>query len=580
MRFTSLRSICSLSLAITLGGCGDDAEQVPGETVADADVGDEPSSDATGVDALAADAQTDAGDVAEDTVDEGEDIEDGDAEGDQDIATDAGPDTTRDVAEDIVDVLDTSGLAAEVLSVRIEDNEINGLSPWVDVTLSDVAPLRVVAQAAAGDARVWDSEAPRDHYRFLMPLTPDQEFTLSIEPQGGASVDDVYETAPLPDDFPPIEVGTATPGRDGFTLFNVYRFTPDADYEWGMAIVVDDTGEPVWFYRADENIQDIGVSRAGNLIYGEGNLVGREITWSGVQVASWEASGLGVDTIHHEFHELDDGDLLFLSTELRTMPDHPSAPSGQDGNLYTVGDVVVRASRDGNIETSISTFDFLDPYEDFGPSSTLSFWDRWYWFRAPSTADWTHGNSVIQDPYDGHYIVSLRHMDLVVKLHSTTGEPLWQLGPGGDLTPAAGTLFPSHQHAPFVTGPNRLMVYDNGNRRAGDAHTRVVEYSIGDGTVEQTWEYRGVTPYLAPWVGDADITDDATVLIADGGLLTDPSRSPFDSSNQKSARIREVTFDGDQEIVFELSIHDESAENPTGYMVYRADRLSHLGPSL
>jgi hypothetical protein len=64
------------------------------------------------------------------------------------------------------------------------------------------------------------------------------------------------------------------------------------------------------------------------------------------------------------------------------------------------------------------------------------------------------------------------------------------------------------------------------------------------------------------------------VFVTVGGLVADPTINLALPTNQKSARLVEVSFDEAQSIYFDLWITDEAEVDPIGYSVYRAYRWS------
>ena len=76
------------------------------------------------------------------------------------------------------------------------------------------------------------------------------------------------------------------------------------------------------------------------------------------------------------------------------------------------------------------------------------------------------GNSV-QISENGHYIVSFRRISEVWKIHKDTREVLWRLGREGTIPVLGNDAFLLQHTASFV-GPNRLMLFDNGQDRSRD----------------------------------------------------------------------------------------------------------------
>jgi hypothetical protein len=86
--------------------------------------------------------------------------------------------------------------------------------------------------------------------------------------------------------------------------------------------------------------------------------------------------------------------------------------------------------------------------------------------------DWLHSNSVSYTT-DGHFIVSVRHQDWVIKINyangAGSGNVIWRLGKDGDFGITSSDPYPwfSHQHdAQYELGGNEIIsIYDNANTR-------------------------------------------------------------------------------------------------------------------
>jgi hypothetical protein len=379
----------------------------------------------------------------------------------------------------------------------------------------------------------------------------------------------------------------------------------------GLLVAVDDQGEVVWYYRADHRISDARQTSRGTLLYqfGRGAV---ELDALGNVIARWQATGLDdevpdgavpieTDTFHHEVFELPSGELVTLSTEVRSLDEYPTSetdPGAPRATANVVGDVILQFQRDGSISKTWKLLDILDPYR-IGYKSLWDFFDRTdYRHVVGGTKNWSHTNAVIHDPSDDSLIVSVRHQDALVKIDRETGRLIWILGdPAGWnepwqqhlLKPEGPVEWPYHTHAPMITPEGTLLVYDNGNYRAmpftkpveaADSHSRVVEYAIDEEakTVRQVWIYGGPGSDMSftVFVGDADwLPQTGNVLVTEGGHVVDEQGIPLDDSNEgrKWARIVEVTHTNSPEKVFELLVGGEEAP---GWSVYRSERVERL----
>ena len=495
---------------------------------------------------------------------------------------------------------DGGGDAADVCisDVVVTENPRNRLSAYVSFTTAPLTRASIEVQGPAG--RSWivgpEQDLSTDHGLCVLGLHPESEYTFVVRATDAAGDHAetgplVFETGPLPCDFPPIYVNIAEPERmqPGITLFNVTRWQDLPGLFWGYLIAVDEMGEVVWYDRRNFWLSGFTPLRNGNILLYVVRSGLAEIDWAGNLVNYWRAGPMGLDTLHHHVHEMPSGNLLSISSEMREIDGYPTEEGGTT-SYNVVGDVIVELDREGRLLDTWSLFDYLDPYR-VKPGFDSDFWYLHYGiFRSPK--DWTHTNGVIYDETDGSLIISVRHQDWLIKISHDTGEHIWTLGEEGDFTIQGEGEWQYYQHAPAFTPRGTILVYDNGNTRPtieeGEIpYTRVVEYSLDESsmTVTQVWEYRGDSHYYAPFSGDAGELENGNILIADGGLAYGPFTSSEDRPggdeeergfDHYRARIVEVTHGDSPERVFELMIEDEPGDDAYGFIIYQAARLPGL----
>ena len=457
---------------------------------------------------------------------------------------------------------------------------------------------------------------PDRTHQVVVVVTDENGLSASSEPLE-------ITTDPLPDDFPPIDLRISQPERmePGVTLFGAeYRPGGVVDENYGLLVAVDEAGEVVWYYKTDyfANFEARRLAN-GNILYmssWSGLLY--EINMLGNVVSQWhstsapedrvgtESIAIDTDTFHHDAFETSSGNILTISTELRTYPEYPSSTDDPDAPRSTsdvIGDVLVEFTRQGQVVREVKLLDVLDPYRvgfgSLGPGPLSRF------YRAEANnpmRDWAHTNAVVVDQTGRYAIASPRHLDAVIKVDLETSELVWILGNHGDwgpewqdylLTPTHDDLmWQFHQHAPMITPDGTILMFDNGNDRArpfqermspAESFSRAVEYSVDEENMEVTevWSYGGPgdEQFFAGFVGDADwMPQTGNVLIDYGGLVSDPEGNPVGRPGPPGhnwIRIVEVTHDAPAEKVFEFFV---DAERPRGFVAYKAERLPSLYP--
>jgi len=373
----------------------------------------------------------------------------------------------------------------------------------------------------------------------------------------------------------------------------------------GVLVIVDDTGEVVWYHERRGVGDSRRISNRNLLFLTGGDAV--EMDMLGNVVQKWhpslaidgdeDSTPVAAEVFHHEVFHMESGNFLVLSREIQLIDNYPTSetdPLAPTEAALVEGDVIVEFSRDGSIVNEWSLLDMLDPSR-IGYGSLHRSMDR-------GSLDWSHSNGVIHDPDDDSIIVSVRHQDAVIKFSRSTGELIWILGTHQNwdldefgkflLTPTNESEFfwPYHTHAPMITPGGCILLFDNGNFRASppdeklpavENFSRAAEYCIDEISNEITlfWEYGQFAEEIiyTPFIGDADfLPNTPNVLITFGGISIDADGNPTNSASDAkvSVRITEVTHTTPAEKVFDLKIADDTRSLRT----YRSERFPSLYP--
>ncbi len=123
-----------------------------------------------------------------------------------------------------------------------------------------------------------------------------------------------------------------------------------------------------------------------------------------------------------------------------------------------------------------------------------------------ATIDYVHMNSIAVD-YDGHLIISSRHLNEITKIHRQTGELIWRLGGENNQFEFINEPYEfSYQHfaRPVPGKPNSYTLFDNGNHR-NPRFSRAVQYKLDTETMtaEKTWEFRYTPDRYSNMMGNA-----------------------------------------------------------------------------
>ena len=515
----------------------------------------------------------------------------------------------------------------ELQGLEVDPRPSEDVPLAAQVTFTTSRPTTVALEFDDGERRwtVDTGKSPETHHVVpILGMRPDRTHIIHAivtDENGSTNTSEAFEvtTDPLPDDFPPIDVRISEPSRmePGVTMFEpIYRSTDSSERDYHLLVAVDEAGEVVWYFKAEQPVNDARRLQNGNLLYrtGRGGPL-YEIDMLGQTVSEWHTNRtpedtvgansiqVNIDTLHHETFETPSGNILAISTELRTYDNYPTSDTDPDAPRATsevLGDVLVQFSPQGEVLGEVRLLDLVDPYR-IGYNSLG--WGGWRVLYPEEGAhprrDWAHANAVVMDESERYVIVSLRQQDAVVKIDWDTGALVWILGNHDGwgpewqdylLQPTGDLLWPYHQHASMITPDGTVLMFDNGNYRArpfdtpmppSESFSRAVEYRIDEEAMEvaQEWSYGGPgdEPFFARFLGDADwMPRTGNVLINYGGLVSDAGGTQVvDGAGHNWVRIVEVTHETPAEKVFELVIDDE---RPAGWSVARVERLPSLYP--
>ena len=129
---------------------------------------------------------------------------------------------------------------------------------------------------------------------------------------------------------------------------------------------------------------------------------------------------------HHDVTPLPNGHWLVLGNTTRALSSTSTPPLTNLPATTVLGNVIVDLDQNLQPVWAWNEFNHLDP--NVHP---LGF------------PDWTHTNAVVYSQDDGNMIVSMRDLNMVMKVNyangAGNGAVLWRLGEGGDFTLVGGT---------------------------------------------------------------------------------------------------------------------------------------------
>jgi hypothetical protein len=331
----------------------------------------------------------------------------------------------------------------------------------------------------------------------------------------------VISEVSVPSDFPhfraSVNTGNTAPGR---IFLNNWGGRP-------YILILENDGTPYYYRRVAQRSRDFKVQPNGLLtrFMPEENafaLLNTELKEIDTLRA---AHGLAVD--EHELSMQADGSYLLIALDYRQV-DMSELVSGGNANATVVDNLIHYFNAEKELIFAWNSRDYFAITDAEHENLRNSF------------IDYVHMNSIAID-YDGHIIISSRHLSEITKIDSQTGAIIWRLGGRhNQFSFAADEPGPSYQHhaRPVPGKANHYTLFDNGNYHTPQ-YSRAVEYKLDTLAMTATvvWQYDHDKQRYTWWMGNAQRLANGNTLInwADASL---PKVTEVDTSGN-------VVYEGD-----------------------------------
>ncbi len=369
------------------------------------------------------------------------------------------------------------------------------------------------------------SGTPLEQLKYVFSVSAICDKNLIVEPDELIGIESAKPAAPVirqaqimpngvsvPSDFPHMQV--------------MVNNNPHSDYiwlnNWGdqpFNVIFDTDGNPVWYRRFNDRRRDFKLQKNGVITMlkrdGGTEFVGFDKSFNELG-RYFAVDGYGTD--EHELQVLEDGTYFLIGRKNDTV-DMSKYVSGGQKNA-TVRETVVQGFTPAGEKIfqwrAWDNFDIRDVKEENLQGNHIRF---------------PHMNAVDID-YDGHILLSSRHLSEITKIDRQTGEIIWRLGGAhNEFTFVDDPLNgPEMQHDVRVVGANRYTVFDNGNWHE-PSESRVPEWEIDTEKMTATlvWQYRHSPRRYSHWMGNSQRLPNGNQHInwADGSLpkVTEVTRS-------------------------------------------------------
>jgi hypothetical protein len=309
----------------------------------------------------------------------------------------------------------------------------------------------------------------------------------------------------VPADFPHFEPDIITEGIAPGRIFLNNRSGNT------FIMILDNDGSPYFYKRLEERTGDFKLQPNGLLTRRHSDdlhaFVGMDSNFTVIDTFRC-ANGYGTDS--HELTMLDDGHYFLIAVGYREINMSGIVPNGKQ-TATLVDNHIQEFDADGNL-----VFEWLS-HEHF------DIRDAVHEDLTGHVIEYVHMNSIAID-YDGHIIVSSRHLSEITKIHRHTGDIIWRLGGVNnqfDFVNDVHGLSYQHDARPVAGKPGLYTIFDNGNYRT-PRFSRAVEFALDTEhmTATKVWEYRHSPDRYTSWMGNAQRLDNGNTLInwGDGSL--------------------------------------------------------------
>ena len=324
-------------------------------------------------------------------------------------------------------------------------------------------PVPVKAHVSGGwEAAIGNNPYRRGDFSDVVPLGATQDFTITVRHVGSPHLY-LYHVRCLPSDFPKYTFTRDRPVSPRF-------FSVDEQYSSRYAIIFDNHGVPIWWYRAPAH--GTRVLTNGTVLWFDRSSNQYEIhRLNGSLVRTLDAVGQRANP--HDLQLLGNGGYLVGAYVKQGQVD--TSAYGGSSNAAVVNTELQEVRPDGQLVWDWKSQNHISLAE------TGRYWPWVVRNPIPQRGyDIAHWTSI--EPAGDSVIASFRHLDAVYKIDKSTGNVVWKLG--GKTTPKSLTVKhdPHHytlgsQHDARLLPGRTLTLFDN-RTRLGHGTPRAVRYRI------------------------------------------------------------------------------------------------------
>lgn len=263
-------------------------------------------------------------------------------------------------------------------------------------------------------------------------------------------------------EFPQFVVESSEQSTPGYYLFEISTYLA----------IIDHFGNPLFYMETPGGSKNFESQPDGSYSYYANSSKEFLVMNENFQITDTFAKVNDGLIDFHEFTILENGNYILMSYDRRVI----------DMSLYVEG---------GKPSATVTGMIFHELDQNKNPIFQWNSWDHISFLESDTTfvdftaqsIDYVHPNSISID-YDGHFLLSSRHLSEVTKIDRITGNIIWRMGGSqNEFNFVNDTIGFSGQHSAIRLPNGNIALFDNGNGHEPQ-YSRGLEYEINE--VEKT----------------------------------------------------------------------------------------------
>lgn len=353
----------------------------------------------------------------------------------------------------------------------------------------------------------------------------------------------------LPHDFPQLNVTKPGNPSPGWVLTGNINVGGAAGV---YAMVLDTNGTPVWYRNLPApGVADVNLLPDGTIAW---NRLGLDPNgaFSDFNFRTQAIRSLAAPIPYTDFHELEpmsNGDLMMLSTDLRSGVDLTSLGLGSSATIQDC--LLEEVSPSGRLVWQWRAGDHISPSQSLHPFPVQG---------APSVYDIYHCNSIDTDAASGSVLLSIRHTDAVYLINRASGAVIWKMG-GNAQSDGALRLTITHdpqgqfhlQHDARFQPDGNISLYDDQSLFPLAARGAVYHINTSTKSASLVWSFQSPDGRNSAATGSFRRLDNGNDNVIGWGFMPNTLFTEVDSAGRV---LLNVTF-------------------PVGQLAYRVDKVPY-----